>query len=42
VQIVKQATDLLGQSKANVTAILNKTHQYVPERLHRDFLTDAR
>jgi uncharacterized protein involved in exopolysaccharide biosynthesis/Mrp family chromosome partitioning ATPase len=42
VQIVKQATDLLAPSKANVTAVLNKAHQYVPERLHRDFLTDVR
>jgi len=41
-QIVKQASDLLAQSKANVTAVLNKTHQYVPERLHRDFLADVK
>jgi uncharacterized protein involved in exopolysaccharide biosynthesis/Mrp family chromosome partitioning ATPase len=41
-QIVKQASDLLAQSKANVTAVLNKTHQYVPERLHRDFLSDVK
>lgn len=41
-QMVRQANDLLVQSKANVTTVLNKTHKYVPERLHRDFLSDAK
>jgi Mrp family chromosome partitioning ATPase len=39
-QVVKQANELLLQAKANVTAVLNKTRNYVPERLHKDFLSE--
>jgi uncharacterized protein involved in exopolysaccharide biosynthesis/Mrp family chromosome partitioning ATPase len=39
--VVKQATALLAESKANVAAVLNKTRTYVPSRLHRDLLTDS-
>jgi polysaccharide biosynthesis transport protein len=39
--VVKRATALLGESKANVTAILNKTHNYVPRKLHQEFLSNA-
>lgn len=37
--MIKRATALLGQSKAHVGAILNKTHSYVPQRLHQDNLS---
>jgi Mrp family chromosome partitioning ATPase len=40
-QVVQQANALLAQSKANVTAILNKTKHYIPARLHQDFLSDT-
>lgn len=40
-EVVKRATALLGESKANVTAILNKTHNYVPRKLHQEFLSNA-
>jgi len=40
-QVVQQANALLAQSKANVTAVLNKTKQYIPSRLHQDFLSDT-
>ena len=40
-QVVQQANALLAQSKANVTAVLNKTKTYIPARLHQDFLSDA-
>ena len=40
-QVVQQANALLAQSKANVTAVLNKTRQYIPARLHQDFLSDV-
>ena len=39
-QVVQQANALLAQSKANVTAVLNKTKTYIPARLHKDFLSD--
>jgi Mrp family chromosome partitioning ATPase len=39
-QVVQQANALLLQSKANVTAVLNKTRHYIPTRLHQDFLSD--
>jgi Mrp family chromosome partitioning ATPase len=38
-QVAQQATALLAQSKANVTAVLNKTRKYVPARLHQDILS---
>ena len=40
-QVVQQANALLAQSKASVTVVLNKTRQYIPSRLHRDFLSDV-
>jgi hypothetical protein len=33
---VKQATALLAESKANVSAVLNKTRRYVPTALHQE------
>lgn len=39
--VVQQASALLAQSKANVTAVLNKTKTYIPARLHQDFLSDV-
>jgi uncharacterized protein involved in exopolysaccharide biosynthesis/Mrp family chromosome partitioning ATPase len=35
-----QAVELLAHSKTKVGIVLNKTRQYIPERLHRDSLTD--
>jgi uncharacterized protein involved in exopolysaccharide biosynthesis/Mrp family chromosome partitioning ATPase len=37
VDIVNKASGMLTQSKDNVTAVLNKYHTYVPERLHQEF-----
>src|SRR5690606_34682896 len=37
-ELVQRATALLAQSKAHVGAVLNKTHNYVPKRLHQDTL----
>ncbi len=34
--VVQQANQLLLQSKANVSAVLNKTRKYVPARLQHD------
>jgi uncharacterized protein involved in exopolysaccharide biosynthesis/Mrp family chromosome partitioning ATPase len=39
-QVVQQANALLAQSKANVTAVLNKTRTYIPKQLHQDFLSE--
>ncbi len=36
--LVQKATVLLAESKAHVGAVLNKTKNYVPERLHQDNL----
>jgi uncharacterized protein involved in exopolysaccharide biosynthesis/CO dehydrogenase nickel-insertion accessory protein CooC1 len=36
--VVKKVTALLGESKATVTTVLNKTHNYVPTRLHQEYL----
>jgi uncharacterized protein involved in exopolysaccharide biosynthesis/Mrp family chromosome partitioning ATPase len=38
--VVQQANQLLLQSKANVTAVLNKTRKYVPARLQHDINAD--
>ena len=38
--VVQQANQLLMQSKANVTAVLNKTRKYVPARLQHDLDAD--
>lgn len=37
-QVAMQAKALLAQSNANVTAVLNKTRQYIPASLHKDIL----
>jgi uncharacterized protein involved in exopolysaccharide biosynthesis/Mrp family chromosome partitioning ATPase len=39
--VVKQATKLLAESKANVSAVFNKARTYVPHRLHQEFLIDS-
>lgn len=38
--VVQQANNWLAESGATVGAVLNKTRQYVPERLHQEFLGD--
>jgi uncharacterized protein involved in exopolysaccharide biosynthesis/Mrp family chromosome partitioning ATPase len=38
---VKQANQLLAESKAKVSTVLNKTRNYVPRRLHQEFLDNA-
>jgi succinoglycan biosynthesis transport protein ExoP len=35
-EVVKRATSMLAESKANVSAILNKNRDYVPKRLSQD------
>ena len=37
-EVVQQANTWLAESGATVGAVLNKTRQYVPARLHQDFL----
>ena len=37
---VKRATALLKESKAHVSTVLNKVHNYVPTSLHQEFLDD--
>ncbi len=39
-EVVRQANTWLAESGATVGAVLNKTRQYVPERLHQEFLDD--
>jgi uncharacterized protein involved in exopolysaccharide biosynthesis/Mrp family chromosome partitioning ATPase len=39
--VVAQAHQLLVQSKANVTAVLNKTRNYIPSRLQHDINADT-
>lgn len=39
-EVVQQANKWLAESGATVGAVLNKTRQYVPERLHQEFLDD--
>jgi uncharacterized protein involved in exopolysaccharide biosynthesis/Mrp family chromosome partitioning ATPase len=39
-EVVQQANTWLAESGATVGAVLNKTRQYVPERLHQEFLSD--
>ena len=39
-EVVQQANQLLLLSKANVTAVLNKTRNYIPARLHHDINAD--
>jgi Mrp family chromosome partitioning ATPase len=40
-EVAQQANTWLAESGATVGAVLNKTRQYVPERLHQEFLSDA-
>lgn len=35
--VVRQAGNLLNESKANVSVVLNKTRNYIPKRLHQEF-----
>ena len=37
-EVVQQANQWLAESGATVGAVLNKNRQYIPTRLHRDFL----
>ena len=37
---VQQAIGLLAHSKTKIGVVLNKTRKYIPERLHRETLTD--
>jgi len=39
--VAKKVISLLGESKANVTTVLNKTHSYVPRKLHQEYLNDV-
>jgi uncharacterized protein involved in exopolysaccharide biosynthesis/Mrp family chromosome partitioning ATPase len=39
--VVKQVTKLLGESKANVSTVLNKTKTYVPLQLQHEYLNDV-
>ena len=39
-EVVQQANTWLAESGATVGVVLNKTRQYVPERLHQEFLGD--
>ena len=39
--VVKQVTKLLGESKANVSTVLNKTKNYIPLQLHQEYLNDV-
>ena len=40
-EVVRRANALLAESKANVIAVLNKAHNYVPENIHQEFLSDG-
>jgi hypothetical protein len=40
IEVVQKANTWLAESGATVGAVLNKTRQYVPERLHQEFLSD--
>jgi Mrp family chromosome partitioning ATPase len=37
-ELVQRATTLLAQSNAHVGAVLNKSKNYVPSRLHEEYL----
>jgi Mrp family chromosome partitioning ATPase len=37
-EIARQAAELLGASRAHVGIVLNKTRNYLPSKLHHDFL----
>jgi len=40
-EVAKKVISLLGESKANVTTVLNKTRSYVPHKLHQEYLNDT-
>jgi uncharacterized protein involved in exopolysaccharide biosynthesis/Mrp family chromosome partitioning ATPase len=40
-EVAKKVISLLGESKANITTVLNKTRSYVPVKLHQEFLNDT-
>lgn len=40
-EVVKRVASLLAESKANVSTVLNKTRNYVPRRLHQEYLHEA-
>ncbi|MGH8023448.1 MAG: hypothetical protein ACRED1_07690, partial [Limisphaerales bacterium] len=40
VDAAQQAIGLLAHSKTKIGVVLNKTRKYIPERLHRETLTD--
>ena len=39
--VAKKVISLLGETKASVTTVLNKTHSYVPHKLHQEYLNDV-
>jgi hypothetical protein len=39
--VVLRVNKLLAESKANVSTVLNKSRNYVPAKLHQEFLNDA-
>jgi uncharacterized protein involved in exopolysaccharide biosynthesis/Mrp family chromosome partitioning ATPase len=39
--VAKKVVSLLGESKTNVTTVLNKTRSYVPAKLHQEYLNDT-
>ena len=39
--VVKRVNQLLAESKAKVSTVLNKTRNYVPARLHQEFLDNV-
>jgi Mrp family chromosome partitioning ATPase len=39
-EVAQKVISLLGESKANVTTVLNKTRSYVPHKLHQEYLND--
>ncbi len=39
--VVKRANQLLAESKAKVSTVLNKTRNYIPTRLHQEFLDNV-
>jgi uncharacterized protein involved in exopolysaccharide biosynthesis/Mrp family chromosome partitioning ATPase len=40
-EVAKKVISLLGESKATVTTVLNKTRSYVPATLHQEYLNDV-
>ena len=39
--VAKKVISLLGESEAEVSAVFNKTHSYVPAKLHQEYLNDV-